>query len=95
MYADHFSRGAVHVQSFTQGIPTEFTYRLCCPLTQLPGMKAFHLLTILSRGDLQSSALSQFKCQWAASRSVQVYTLHLGALRSVLNDQACSQPLGL
>lgn len=22
----HFSRGAVHVQSFTQGIPTEFTY---------------------------------------------------------------------
>lgn len=24
--------------------------RLCCSLTQLPGMKAFHLLTILSQG---------------------------------------------
>lgn len=45
--------------------------------------------------DLQSYSCTQFKRSWVASHSAQVKTLHLGALRSALNDPACSQPLGL
>lgn len=82
---------AAHRASF----PQSSRIGLCCSLTQLPGMKAFHLLTILSQEGICSPPphLSSNVHGWLLT--TQVHTLHLGALRSVLNDQACSQPLGL